>query len=500
MRKPSMASSRPKRKHTPSVLKKPSGSNSRRCRIAQLQPLASLLESEAQERIDKVNSEEDVALQCPLCGVVARKRCELKRHAAVHSSGKKVALHGNMAVGKRERHPVVMAIVRSLYDEDQLKGTEGGQYVTRAVKHLSQWLFHGCQPSEEGYVWRALGHRDGNVTLVLTGDGPQYWRSCDPRLQGARKAGCHHYTVDFANRFASQLLSTGGQVMPAAKALWYELRSEGCDLTTLGARNKSFMFNVALDIMESDVFKSLQEACAGRLHRLKSLKCLSVDATYKLSLKVPSVTRNQKKNFVTVTSLHGAMVGSEDCVGEGALSLRTALQRCIQQMYRADVLYMSFDTTSPKLLKTMKDAFPNLEAISLDSLHLCYNTDLKGTKRRFQTGYGNRVLRSIMNKFNFPCPQRTEDTFYAGGTVSVPPRELKLVAHATNRDMPRRTARAVLETMDPSAAIRDRQDVVELIAAFIVMYPATWTSRQIRATRCMPFCSMRVIRSESSGT
>ena len=128
--------------------------------------------------------------------------------------------------------------------------------------------------------------------IHLIGDGPQFWLRGDAQRADMKTfGGGGYYTLDFANMFMSKLFEHGGiyhKALRAVRTLWME---KGCELGMLLNRRKQTLADLSCDLMESQSACILLKQSRRSLFNCGEYTSLSVDATYKVSLKVIDQTR-----------------------------------------------------------------------------------------------------------------------------------------------------------------------------------------------------------------
>ena len=411
-------------RQTGAILKRPSRSGALvhgRARgvqqIVRHQELTPLINGEIEEWTRGLKDGTCVSLVCPICGWTAEKLHRLKHHAESHRTGKKSALHTNLESGKQLTHPVFMAVVRALFDGDRLAGKSSQAYMSRATSLLTTWLFPDGIPAGMS-VWAGLGKRDSRVEFVFTKTGPEYWRMCDSGLDATRKIRDVHYTQDFADLFLKQLLLTSGSVSPAMSRVLLEWQGGGCEVGLLGLRRSETVRAMALDIMESPTVERVRSECIRQYVQKGSLKCISIDGTYKLALKAREHSHGQQHNYVTVVGGDGCALAIQPCRTEGVKALCALLKNSFPAEVRHHVQYIGFDFVYESLLRRMRDVFPNLKAAYWDAMHLTFNTDKCRQKRRIKPNVSGLVLRTIMDKFNARGDGRIAGAFYEGSDIA----------------------------------------------------------------------------------
>jgi hypothetical protein len=417
----------------------------------------------------------------------------MRRHGESHIKGKMSSMFKNMINTKKQRHPVLMEVMRALFNHDSVTGSAQGRYASRAKSCLSKWM-SSSTPSSTQTLFTRMGKGDKHMVFVLTEDGPEFWRRDDLRLKNSRPFGKHFYTMGFANAFARRLFETGGKVAPAMRLMRTTWLGRGCVVTCLANRQFQMMCAMVIDILESTTLKKYMQQMRLDLARKGEFRAISADATYKLSLKVDGQTRLQQHNYVTLIGFHGCPLAIEPAHGESTEILKKIMGETVPPTCRKLVEQTSFDKTSAKLHASLRTLLPKLLGCSLDTSHLPMAVDRHTSKRRIKPTLVGLVVRAIMRKFNIAAKSRKDEALYSGRqallTTDV---EKKLMNSIVAGDMPKPEAMKILKTMNPNVAMKSREEFVRLIAALVVIYPQRLdvktdktTLRKILAAACQP--------------
>ena len=313
-----------KGKATPNVLKKPAGAITGKV-VPKVMKKPSRFSSGQQRRhqdivvhikaelVEWARAAEDSgapsrgAAECPLCGRVVDRRWNMQRHVESHTTGKLSSLvHAMESNHAQQPHPVYMQVIRALHDNDVLLANEQGNYASRARALLSGWLRFRTSAKGCDSLFTVMGARDCNMVLVLTESGPEFWARADPALQVCQTWGAgHHYTMVFANAYLRHLLHHGGITTPALRAMRLAWQGGGSEVTHLTHRNSEHLAELACQLMESAAMGKLRQARADSLTKKQEYRSLSMDATYKLAMKVVGQARAHSFCWTTIVGLRG---------------------------------------------------------------------------------------------------------------------------------------------------------------------------------------------------
>jgi len=328
-----------------------------------------------------------------------------------------------------------------------------------------------------------MGQRDSEVVFVLTGTGPEYWKDSDPRIQDAKLfQHKQYYTVEFANVFARFLLQNGGVCAQAMRATRLPFEESGCQVTQLTRRNTAAMAMLACDIMQSGAFMQLRNTNLKTLGRHQEFRSVSIDATHKLSLKVMGQRRTHGHNWVSVVGFRGSPIALTESRGEGVQVLTAVLKQAVPEAYRAQVVNVSSDVCNGKLYTSIKNIFPNLKYLSLDPMHLCFRVDSHTKKSGVKPTVVGLVMRSIMRKFSIAGKKSSESPYVGQTSARLSSDEQNAVNQIKAGDMPMKTAKGMLTSMDPNTPMVSLKEFALLLAAVVKVYPERMDSKFDKTT------------------
>ena len=102
------------------------------------QDIAGFIKSEITEWANSLKGEEEIT-ECPFDGHRSDRRSNMLRHADMYMKGKMASLYKNVKDEKKQQHPVMMQVVRAIYDYDTMTGGAKGNYLSRARLLLAKW-------------------------------------------------------------------------------------------------------------------------------------------------------------------------------------------------------------------------------------------------------------------------------------------------------------------------------------------------------------------------
>ncbi len=424
---------------------------------------------------------------CPFCGRFISSRRLHSKHAKSHLSGRLKALHETLASPSRTTHPVFAAVARSLRDSDVVCGQPLGGYAARACALLSKWTGYVAGESDAWSIFCVTGRNDRDLALVLTETGPEFRARGSP-LKSARPFGVHYYTMGFANQYMRQLLAANGRHVTALREVKLEWQLAGCQVLSLANRHSQVMSGLALDLMTSAALADFSGKLKADLSGYMSFKAISIDATYKLALKVPGHTRTDRNNIVSVLGLHGEALALVPSYAERPSTWSVAVQAAVPGPLRPLVQHVSSDVVNASIVQELQQHLPGLQGVSLDPLHLAFSVDRHAVKRRAKPTLVGLVVRAIIGKFSLPDRDREREEFYAGGPAPVASgAERAFVQQIKDGSMRAPRAKAILEQVNPNVAMSNRSEFAKLLAAVSAMYPERLDVKYDKGTLRMQF-------------
>ena len=161
-------------------------------------------------------------------------------------------------------------------------------------------------------------------------------------------------------------------------------------------RQTTMLASITCDLMESHALLFFRHQKKMQLLKMKEYESMSIDATYKLALKVVGQNRSQKHNFTSVIGTRGSPLGLVAAEGESPTTLKAVFQEVVPAIALPQVKYISSDVCTGKLFKALSEVCPKLRILSLDPLHLCFKVDSFSKKQRVRPTVVGLVMRSIM--------------------------------------------------------------------------------------------------------
>ena len=168
---------------------------------------------------------------------------------------------------------------------------------------------------------------------------------------------------------------------------------------------------------------------------MKEYRSISIDATYKLALKVDGVKRTDSQNYVSIVGLHGAPLALVPKRGEATVTLMSAVESAVPAGARSQVEHVASDVSSPALFKDLHDLLPGLLYLSLDPLHICFTVDSHTKHQRVRPTVIGLVMRAIMGKFSI-AGRMPDGEPYRGGPLTQTRAEKLMAARVEKGNMP----------------------------------------------------------------
>ena len=334
---------------------------------------------------------------CPLCPW--RSFGSFRVRLQHHISGYHTRLTQYVCSGTKQ-----MKVIAALWDHDSLlRVSPGNFYLRRSAEILRE--------SVKPPLSATANSIDKDIRLVLTNTGPVYMSKAfiDASTDTFRRARNIYYTREFAEMLRGEVLMHNARVRSFQPRLAIRAMEAGNSLASLYPSKVADWWPVIEDIFLSPAAKALRESLLAELARREEFESLSVDATMRVALTIlgqehPRCSSGNEafssqdclRRVLTVRGRTGAVVAMVPIPRETAGTYAEALANCIPTSSRELVRFIATDDPSPLLWTSMRDTFPNLSILCLDTVHLpiVYECSTWG-----RTTAGSSFLRRIMTKF-----------------------------------------------------------------------------------------------------
>ncbi|CAE7263239.1 unnamed protein product, partial [Symbiodinium sp. KB8] len=174
---------------------------------------------------------------------------------------------------------------------------------------------------------------------------------------------------------------------------------------------------------------------------------------------------------VTVRGRTNAVLGLLPVPTDDAVSCARALADMIPARGLAQVQHVSVDNPSSKLFQEFRLICPNLQIMTLDSVHLAMTWEYASSRKRTA---GSKTLRKILSKFT-----ATDDSFdvrrwgrpYDGTTCApLTYEEARVQRQIQDCSMREKTAQRLLRELDPNKPVYLRIEWIKSLAAVASIY------------------------------
>ena len=360
-----------------------------------------------------------------------------------------------------------------------MNGTEARDYLQRSAKILRSSVRFG--------VSDGVNYIDKELRLVFSKDGPSY-KSVAEILSGRccyRRVRNLYYTHDFAEMFKAEVLVYFARVRSFLPRLAMRALDAGNSLASLYPSKVACWWPVIEDIFTSPIVSELKEKLKADLIQHNEYQSLSVDATLRCTLSVmgqphpkhpsePSVYPKQDRltRVLTVRGRTSAVIAMEPMSAENSKTYAQVLSDSIPTGAHGQVRFLSTDNPSNVLWQALKSTLPNLEVISLDTVHLAIVYEYGSWNRRTES---SSLLRTIMGKFcayDGSVQAAVWGSPFTGAEHRPLTRDEEISRdHILKGSMSAHRARRIISSIDGNKPFLTRVEFIESLAAIVVLYP-----------------------------
>ena len=421
------------------------------------QHLRDLLEQEVKDatrRLEQQKGQSFGSQVCPLCPWRRfEKRSYLFTHITKHHSvGKRFVASGTKQ----------LRIIAAMYDDDAARQASHGNYISRSAELLRSHVRPGVS-SKKNVI-------DKDIRLCLTTKGPSFMSMQKiKQAKHLRRVGNVYYDRSFANDFMCNAVASRASFRQiAAYFTSSTARHQGALCSMLPEASHSFWCNVLEDLTQSPQIKARLQDLLQECEAHTEFEYLSIDATVKCMMKIIGQAHfNSSQDcrdaaaipdsaaaykLLTVRGRTNAVVGLCGIRSEASREIASGLSSMLTLSQRAQVVHMASDSPSVELFATLKNTFPNLQSLGLDTMHIVMVYEQNHSNKRTK---GSRWLATVMNKFrnvDVEYPAAAWGPMYPGQQqIHYTTEEKRLSALVSNASMPEAEARGILQQLDPDS-------------------------------------------------
>ena len=439
--------------------------------------LRRLLQEEVNEALRAVDSQSNTTFLssvCPCCPWRRfEKRANLRRHLiSQHKEAKRYCPSGTKQ----------LRIAIALYDHDAIAG---GAMSAGFLRRSAAIMRADVKPP----VPTTNVHIDKTVRYVLDANGPRIMAlHCIKSSKDLRRVGNFYYTYDFACAFLQAAAAGNGSLQKIYSAfLGACTRHDGQLSSIIPRATNGFWTNVLEDLMQAPPFHEFRQRLLEDCRAHDEFRYLSVDATFKINLKVigqadfhasqssraTAAIPEASAGYRTLTcrGRTGAAVLIRVVRSEKATVVAETPSSTLPADHRAQVVHVASDAPSAEMFRVLKGVLPNLCSISLDAMHIVmvYQQNMNNKKTQ-----GSRWLALLMDKFRKRHPVRTAASwgpFYTGQVLPSSSADVRAMRERLEApDMSAREAYEHLETVDPDQPWLTEIGFLEAVHAHLSLF------------------------------
>ena len=248
------------------------------------------------------------------------------------------------------------------------------------------------------------------------------------------------------------------------------------------------------DVFASPPVRALQAHLLQEMIIHEEFESISVDATLRICLtlqgqasyRAAAIVRAQAafdddaslRRLLTVKGRTGGVLLMKAIREESAEHGSTCVTRHLASQAREQVKYIFSDEPSHHLWALFQPAFPALQVLCLDPLHLAIVYEYATWRKRTA---GSKLLRIIVGKFSKVDRSASAATWgeqYTGvGERPLAAEERRVRDRITSGAMPKKRASHVLEWLNPETPYYTRVEFIEALAALSALHPEDMSRR-----------------------
>ncbi|CAE7205271.1 unnamed protein product [Symbiodinium sp. CCMP2592] len=407
--------------------------------------------------------------RCPLCPFRSWSRhnaCRVLVHIRKHhTSTKQYSASGTKQI----------KLVLALHDQDKLEGMPAAcNYLRRSADMIRDTVRPPLSSTRNSI--------DKKIRLVFTQDGPEYWNLEATISAGLRRSRNLYYNLGFAQKiFQKTILNNAKeqdtlhalnlcplQFFPTMTAMKAEISNRACSLFPSHSKD---WWPLIEDIFSSPHVRQLGDQLIAECVQHKEMRCLSIDATMRCCMPLLGQARIkaspiERAEVITVRGRTNAVVVMRAAQAEDSDTAAYLLAETLPAAALGQIMYVSVDNPSRKYFSTLKSLCPNLQGMSLDTVHLAMTCEYGSARRR--TG-ATKALRRVLAKFaavdTAVGPEAFGKIFSGGKAKHLTAEEERFRRHVEDRSMRQHDAQRLLNELDDEKPIYTRLEWIQLIAA-----------------------------------
>ncbi|CAE7810987.1 unnamed protein product [Symbiodinium sp. CCMP2592] len=413
----------------------------------------------------------DGRVRCPLCPFRSwswHNRCRVKKHVREYHSARKQYC----ASGTKQ-----LKIVIALHDQDMLQGTTTTcAYLRRSAEVLRSTIVPSLSINNNDI--------DRYIRLVYTGNGPEYWNLKTTVDSPIRRVRNLYYDRSFAEAIYRYMLVNNAKVYGLANAFHVSVAN---DLSSLLPSHAKDWWPMIEDVFNSPQIRDLRQNLLQECIASEEFQCISIDATMRCCLPIMGQARIKSsaeeraeaaftenlslRRVFTVRGRTSAVLLMRAARSEDAETACRLLAEEFPASALQQVAFVAADNPSRKLYSELKRICPNLQGMSLDTVHLAMAWEYSTSRKRSK---GSAALRRLLSKFaavDTKCSARSLGRCYDGGFCQpLNAEEERLRRQLEDRTMKEGVAQRILDEIKLDEPFYTRVEWIRAIAALTNVY------------------------------
>ncbi len=387
-------------------------------------------------------------LQCelgPFCPKFSRQLFLEEHIEKFHSKAK-------MYCGESNKH---LDVAMALWDNDHVLGNPCvGNVLQRSSAIMRSTVLPALPPG-----LKAGTQADKRLRIVFGNAGPMAANAETLAAELAtRRVGNAYYSLGFAHTLFQQALLAKGSIKETTRAVAGHFVNQGSELVSLLPRDtdniRSCWEAMLADVFFSPAADNLLRQLLDRCHHHSEFRSLSTDCTFRMmfslfgqaSYRAPKVVRadqaldeqEARHALFTVRLFSGPVVCATAIYMENTDCMIRVLESELSEEHRLQVVHVSNDDPSPKLLRGLKRIMWNHEVLSMDPMHPAFTYEQAQGRKKTP---GSTLLRRILCRIVARDSQGPSGPYYDGSSKpQATDEEITLLQAIEDCSMPEREA------------------------------------------------------------
>ena len=374
----------------------------------------------------------------------------------------------------------------ALWDNDHVLGNPCvGNVLQRSSAIMRSTVLPALPPG-----LKAGTQADKRLRIVFGDAGPMVVNAETLAAELAtRRVGNAYYSLGFAHTLFQQALLAKGSIKETTRAVAAHFVNQGSELVSLLPRDtdnsRSCWEAMLADVFFSPAADNLLRQLLDRCHHHSEFRSLSTDCTFRMmfslfgqaSYRAPKVVRadqaldeqEARHALFTVRLFSGPVVCATAIYMENTDCMIRVLESELSEEHRLQVVHVSNDDPSPKLLRGLKRIMRNHEVLSMDPMHPAFTYEQAQGRKKTP---GSTLLRRILCRIVARDSQGPSGPYYDGSSKpQATDEEITLLQAIEDCSMPEREAKRLAADLFEIEALTNRLEIVRHVAALCSLFP-----------------------------